>query len=485
MSLAGASFANHRHNPLFIDLLASQQSYAAGETVQGHVRVDPKVKPTHISITFKGYSVIHKKDATGITINLFTASRPLFESTGAGENFDILRKGTSEDGKVELPFDFTFPHTVDLPPPADRTWHHSQDTYNHPRFQHSPGFPLPPTCSSSSASANVLTPRIVYLLEARMESSLPDGPAIIRHELTYVPPAPNYHPMLLQPDLNFPIDLPKHLCHYKFVRTRKLYPGYAQRSKASRLRDTLVDKELFFGLETVGEIPHARFNYFATPARVLILGAQIPMTMTLQHLERSASLVDPPALFLRRVRVHLVSVLSIFVPNLKTAKKTRKEEIDVARETIVLMDTKFEKGSGHPLTNGLQFSELGDVTLKGNEKHKLLPSFTSYGLTLEYELQVDIWGECADREFAGIACKSRVQVVTDYQVAAAMATSALDRAPGPEYHELDPLNDERGDSLRSSEHSVNPFIHELDPPPPLEVPAVSTPAVPPPPYRYA
>jgi hypothetical protein len=487
MSLAGATFANQRHNPLYIELLDSLQFYAAGECVRGKVRVDPKTKPTHIAITFKGYSVIHNKDAHNVTIDFFNNLQDLFESTGAGENFDILRRGSAQDGKVELPFEFTFPLTVKLPPPSDRTWWYSKDLYNHPRFQHSPGFPLPPTCSPLLAITGPLTPRIVYYLEARMESSLPDGPSIIRQELTYLPPAPNYEPMLLQPDLNFGVNLPKHLCHYTFVRTRKLYPDYANRSKASKIRDVLVDKELFFGLETFGEIPHCRFNYFATPARVLVLGAHVPIVMTVQHLERSESLTNPPALFLRRVRVQLLSAFNIFVPNPTNSRNNTKESVDVARATTVLMDRKFDKGQGHPFVNGMNLSDLGGLILKGHDKHKLLPSFTSYGLALEYELQVDVWGECADREFAGLACKERVQVVTNYQVTAAPPGIAEledppPAEPGPEYHEFDPMAAVHGMDGTARRYDLPPsFMLDSRPVSQLTVNR----AVPPPPYRYA
>lgn len=476
MSLSSSSFANEPQNCLFIDLGGSQSSYTAGDHIHGRVRVDPKLKPAQITLIFKGYSVIYNKNASGLQLDLFKRSLKLFTSMGAGDDFDILRRGTAQDGRVELPFDFTFPQTVQKPPPSDRKWHHSVDSYNHPRFQHSPGFPLPPTSSPPSTADNPLIPRIVYHLEARMESSLLDEPSRVRQELHYIPSPPDYHPMLLQPDLNFGSTLPKHLCHYKLIRTRKLYPNYHTRSKASKLRDTLVDKELFFGLETSGEIPYARFNYFATPARVLVVGGHIPITMTVQHLERSESLVELPSIFLRRVRVQLLHTFQIFVPNLLTAKNHDKESIDSVRNATILMDKKFEKSEGRLLIDGLKLSDFGDLIL-GKDNHNMIPSFTSYGLSLEYEIQVDIWAECAEREFSGLACKEKVQVVSDYGVCAPLG----DTTPGPEYHELDPMG-EVGDFSRIHELPANEiadrFLAPVMIPPP-----VHRPAVPPPPYQ--
>ncbi|OAL48340.1 hypothetical protein IQ07DRAFT_645812 [Pyrenochaeta sp. DS3sAY3a] len=457
MSLAGPTTANKRHNPLYIELFSDQKLlYTSGDHIHGVLRVEPSVRPINISIFFRGFSLIYDSDATGIRSDFFEFSQELFVSTGAGENFDILRKGTAEDGKVELPFDFTFPLQVKLPPPGNRNWWYSKDAFNHPRFQHSPGFILPPSCAQPTSAAGLLFPKIIYCLEAHMESMMSDtSNTRVRRELKFIPPAPDYHPGLLQPDLNFGPKLPEKYCRYKFIRSRKLLPGYSEGSKLGRVKDALGDKQLFLGLTNFTEIPFARFNFFATPARVLIIGSRVPITVTVEHLDRSQSLPDPPSLFMRRLRVQLVSTLSTFVPTINTTRNAGKETVTVAKDTMVLVDRKFETAEGEPLYNRLNILDLAEVRLS---EPRLLPSFTSYGQALEYELQVDIDGECAGRDFTGIACRERVQIVSGWH-----APPALDIAGGigtesrPEYHEVDPLAFGQDTMTRPSPNGLRPI----------------------------
>jgi hypothetical protein len=135
---------NQKQRPLYIKLNEGNLPfYTSGDFVRGVVRVDPSVRPQNINITFKGQCVLFDESRNGLTPTFFEYSQKLFVAAGA-QDFDILRQGTSEDGKVELPFQFTFPLTVSSAPPADGTWLYANDSPDHPRFQHSPGFPLPP-----------------------------------------------------------------------------------------------------------------------------------------------------------------------------------------------------------------------------------------------------------------------------------------------------------------------------------------------------
>jgi hypothetical protein len=102
----------------------------------------------------------------------------------------------------------------------------------------------------------------------------------------------------------------------------------------------------------------------------------------------------------------------------------------------------------------MKLSDLGNVTLTHD---KLLPSFTSYGLTLEYELQVEIWGECAKHEFSGLACRTQVQIVSGWNLAHntaeydGMSTPGLDARPA--YQETDPM---------AVPYDYPPPLHELE-----------------------
>jgi hypothetical protein len=445
MALTSQPTAKYNPRPFYFDKFEETHPfYTCGDTVRGALRVDPTLRPRNVSVSFRGIAYLDDTSAQEAAPVFFHYKKDLFQSSGAHENFDILQRGTASDGKVVLPFEFTFPHTCQLPPPGNRNWRHSKDSFDHPRFQHSPGFILPPSCTGLVPNKAPSAPKITYGLEAYLDSVNNDNPRIVvRHELKFLPPAPEYDLSLLQPDLYLGTSLPKHLCRYKFIRTRKLLPGYAESSKLGKVKDMLVEKELFFGLNSYGEVPFARFNIFTTAARILVVGSAVPITTTVQHLDRSPSLPNPPDLFMRRIRVQLLPTYSIYVPRPGQSANARKEIVDVARDAWTLFDKKFDEGNGQPLRDGLKLSDLGDVRLAHD---KLLPSFTSYGLTLEYELQVNIWGECAKHEFSGLASRTQVQVVSSWNMAHPEndtdlnvgSISELDSRPA--YHEVDPMS---------------------------------------------
>ncbi|KAI4712846.1 hypothetical protein J4E89_001821 [Alternaria sp. Ai002NY15] len=300
---------------------------------------------------------------------------------------------------------------------------------------HSPGFPLPPTLNGPTPTS----PRVVYHLEAYMESDLPGTPPVrVRQEITYMPPAPPYDRSLLQPDLNFGTKLPKHCSAAKLIRTRKLLPNYGENSsKLGRFKDKLADKELLFGIESFAEIPYAQFNVLATPPSILVIGSPLPAIVTVQHTKRSESLPSPPDLFIRRLKVQLNAKINVFLPNEAFFKHPSRVTNHTDRRTIVLCDHKYETGDGEPLYDGLNLLDVANIEVA--KDGNIAPSFTSYGLNLEYELQIEITGRCADREWSGIACTQPVQVVTEWQAAPSIESAGLlEAGPGPlAYHELD------------------------------------------------
>jgi hypothetical protein len=159
--MAVAVQINAKQKPLYIKLFDEPPShYTCGDTVRGVLRVDPTLRPRSISLTFKGFSVLSDLPNNEATPALFTQQKALFESSGAHESFDILKRGTAADGKVELPFEFVFPYTVDSTPPPERDWQYLNDTLEKPRFQQSPGFPLPPTCSAQVSVQDPIAPKL-------------------------------------------------------------------------------------------------------------------------------------------------------------------------------------------------------------------------------------------------------------------------------------------------------------------------------------
>ncbi|KAF2126101.1 hypothetical protein P153DRAFT_298746 [Dothidotthia symphoricarpi CBS 119687] len=424
-------YVNRRDNALYIDLFGdSTHYYTSGDRIHGVVRVNPDSRPQRVTLVFKGTSTIHDLNAKAVKIELFRYSLDLFESSGNGDGLDTLRRDTAKDGKVELPFEFTFPQTVELSPPQDREWWYSQDVFNHPRFQHSPGFPLPPSYTLSKFGTGplisgpiVADPEAVYIryyLEARIEISTSDTsnakPPPARQELHFIPPAPPYDTSLLHPLTDFGTNIPKQFCRYKFIRTRNLLPNYEKSSKRGRVKDFLVEKELFFGLHSYSEVPFVRFDLFAIPARIVRIGSPFPIALKIEHLERSKSLPHPPKLFLRRVRVQITARYYTFIPTAATqgqVQHARKEETHTITSTLTLADRKFDSGAGELMYHDMDLARVADLHL-GLANDKLIPSFTSYGLALEHEVQVHVWGECAKHGFEGLACKEMIQIVSPW-----------------------------------------------------------------------
>ena len=243
-----------------------------------------------------------------------------------------------------------------------------------------------------------------------------DSVLTIHRELKYIPPAPEYNLSLLRPNLVFGNGLPKHSCHYKFIRTRKLLPDYKEKNTPlDRMKDYLVEKELFFGIESFSEIPFTKFTISTTPPRVVVIGSDFPIQVSIQHLKRSSSVPDPPQIFLRRIRVRLISNYDMFVPPPRQALQSSSEHVGRTQHTTTLADKRFDSKEGEPLYDGQDLGKVIGLRLPETDD-AIIPSFTSYGLTLEHEVQVEIWGECATNKFADTTCRDSIQVMSAWTV---------------------------------------------------------------------
>ncbi|KAG9189631.1 hypothetical protein G6011_06499 [Alternaria panax] len=459
MALAASttgSRANRRDNSVYIEVLTPPPFYTSGDCILGKLLVEPASRPSRIRISLKGFSLLEDVYNRSVRVDFYGSSQDLYTSTG--DDFQRLTRNTTDPTKVDLPFSFEVPQHATIHPPAERLWVHPMDSYNHPRFQHSPGFPLPPSLSGPTPTS----PQVLYHLEAYMESEVPKRePLKIRQEIKYMPPAPHFHPALLQPDLNFGNKLPKHCSRQKLIRSRQLFPDYSERQgKLGRFKDKLVDKELLFGLQSFAEIPYVQFNLFATPASVLVLGSMVPVIVTVQHLKRSESLPLPPDLFLKRLKVQLNATTNMFVPGEQSGRHAIKANNTSDKKNIVLCDEKFEKEQELALYDGLNLLDVANIEIPKD----IIPSFTTYGLNLEYELQIEISGRCADREWTGIACTQPVQVVTGWQKTPNQATNPFEAGPEPEYQELDPMAQlyEIDSNRTASELGIDAPAYELN-----------------------
>ena len=135
---------NNKRAPIYVDLQSPGDFFTGGDAVRGSVRVHPTQRPRRIKIEFEGrwQSKIvegggNAKHTYKDKPRLFATSLLLFNSETYGESYDIVSRGIEADGKVALPFEFSFPDQVTTAPSI---WYKPRM-----RFEHEPGHPLPPT----------------------------------------------------------------------------------------------------------------------------------------------------------------------------------------------------------------------------------------------------------------------------------------------------------------------------------------------------
>jgi hypothetical protein len=175
--------------------------------------------------------------------------------------------------------------------------------------------------------------------------------------------------------------------------------------------------------------------------------------------------VNPPDLYMRRVKVQLNFAYNIFTPADPSSRPPKKQFQHAEKGHIMLYDKKYERGNGELLHDGLVLSDIADIKLT---EHDFVPSFTTYGLNLEYELQIEITGMCADREWSGIVCAQPVHLVTASHAANMLqfedGDAAYESEPRPMYHEVDPMRQLHHLDVTWDDRQVTavPSIHEFD-----------------------
>lgn len=372
--------------PAYIQLAHHPYShYTSGDVIRGTLRVHPTVRPSAVKISFKARCKVkiivqhgnnNRSTYKGKT-ELFSYGLKLFESSHISGSFDIVNKGIAEDGKVELPFEFAFPNSVELKPGA-----HYKESKG---FEHKPGHPLPPSLCMEFSKTGCM---VNYWLEAQVFG---ESGQMINHVLPFRPSAPPIDHTVLIPTPNYG--------RQAYFSSRKLHPDYDPNEKFfRRIKNSL----------TAGpnETSWAKWNLVALVPSTLLIGAQVPVEISFQHLERSKELLDVPPVFIRRAQVKLLPRLTTRVPY---QGFTHDRDIGEFREEKrVLIDKEFPENSTL-LYDGLQFSGLGSVRIPKSQ----CPSFRTYGARLEYIIQVRIKAECATESVDVLACHGGCELVCD------------------------------------------------------------------------
>lgn len=286
-------------------------------------------------------------------LEFFSRTLELYPSPDSGQSYDIV----TEDGRIELPFEFHWPERTEIPP--DSKWLQS------PCFEHECGGPLPPTYGCKSN----LQP-VEYFLEARFYTGgKPKASQEVRCPL-------KYRPSQLIPD---PIpSLPK--VHTKYspsgliTRTHRLHPEYdPNEGWCARIKHRWnKDKDT---------TPYANYEIDVSCLSVVTAGQPITLSLSLNHLERSKDIPDPPPVHLRRIRVRLSSLLRVRIPFRMFSQD--RELIDYRKYKHNILNQRFDTGEELLIFDGMNVT-TGDVPLS------LEPAFKTYGLELTHKLKVEL-----------------------------------------------------------------------------------------------
>ncbi|PSN74088.1 hypothetical protein BS50DRAFT_7539 [Corynespora cassiicola Philippines] len=397
--------------------------YTSGDVVRGAVRIQPTSRPQRISISFRGRTDMTMEiirmpgsrldNFSGSyqeTVELFKYDLDLF--TSAGESgYDIVNMGIAADGRVELPFAFKFPHAVEIVPP--------KEYLPNPGFEHQVGHRLPPSYHFSGPHGYRVETE--YWLEAFVYGfSKADPEQKVKHGVWYQPPTLSPQP------LGELVRLPSKRVA---VRTPRLDPDRGK-------EEGLLAKWQIHRKKGQSTTPFAAFDLSVNIAPVFIAGALLPIKMSLEHLERSPELIDPPTLYLRRMKISLVSKAGF---RLRSHAIGNRGDYEESREDLItIIDKRFLKGPGELIYDGQNLNELATV----RTSEVTAPSFKSFSTSVQYFLEVKFWIECGKEERIITPDRHAIHivsgVVTEEHLNQAMVTAAIsepedEMAPPPAY----------------------------------------------------
>ncbi|KAL1602472.1 hypothetical protein SLS60_005888 [Paraconiothyrium brasiliense] len=301
--------------------------------------------------------------------DFFMRTLELYASPIGGQSYDIVcaNKGVTEDNRVELPFEFIWPERTELSPGPK--W------LPNPSFEHECGGPLPPTYYRSWGNELI----VEYFLEARLYTAgRYDAAQEVRCPLNYrpSPPIPNPIP-----------PVPNAVTIYSrngiVARTYRLHPDYdPNEGWRARIKHSWnKDKDT---------TPYANYMIGVSCPSVLIYGQPIVLTLSLNHIERSKDVPDPPPVHLRRISVRLSSYLKVRIPSRSLFGTSDMDESH--NDKVIFLDKRFMMGEGLLMYDGMT-ATTAELPLL------LAPAFKTYGLELTHKLKVELWGECAREQF--------------------------------------------------------------------------------------
>ncbi|KAJ4348596.1 uncharacterized protein N0V89_009974 [Didymosphaeria variabile] len=311
----------------------------------------------------------------------FSRTLELYSSPTGGQSYDIVcaLQGVTEDNRVELPFEFTWPERTELSPGSK--W------LPNPSFEHECGGPLPPTYYRGSSNEQL----VEYFLEARLYTGGRYNAAQeVRCPLNYRP----------SPSIPSPIpQVPDARTIYSrtgiIARTHRLHPEYdPDEGWRARIKHSWnKDKDT---------TPYANYKIDVSCPSVVTSGQPVILSLSLVHLERSKDIPDPPPVYLRRISVRLSSCLRVRIPSRSLFGSSDMDESH--NDKHIFLEKSFNMGEGLLMYDGMT-ATTAEVPLR------LAPAFSTYGLELTQKLKVELWGECAREKFRFTPIQGPILVV--------------------------------------------------------------------------
>ncbi|KAJ4287541.1 hypothetical protein N0V90_012244 [Kalmusia sp. IMI 367209] len=313
--------------------------------------------------------------------DFFSRTLELFSSSTRGPSYDIVTQGVTEDDRVELPFEFTWPERTEIAPGSK--WTPS------PYHEHQEGGLLPPTYARYSSNEQL----VEYFLEARLYTGSAYHPEHeVRCPLVYRPSPPILDPIPLLPRTHN-----TYSSRGIVTRTHRLHPDYdPNEGWRARLRHSWSkDKDT---------TPFANYRVNVSCPSVVTSGKSITVTLSLEHLERSKDIPDTPPVHLRRISVRISSKLHVRIPSRSLFGSS--DMTDTHSDKHVLLDKSFNMGEGLLMYDGMPATTAQFPT-------DITPAFQTYGLALTQVMKVELWGECAREKFRFIPVEGDVSIVPD------------------------------------------------------------------------
>jgi hypothetical protein len=299
----------------------------------------------------------------------FSRTLELYSSPTGSQSYDIVcaLHGIAEDDRVELPFEFTWPERTETSPGS--RWLPS------PSFEHECGGPLPPTFYRGSSNEQL----VEYFLEAKLYTAgRYNASQEVRCPLNYRP-----SPSIPNPIPPLPTAYAMYSSRGITARTHRLHPEYdPNEGWRARIKHSWnKDKDT---------TPYASYKIDVSCPSVVTSGKPIVLSLSLNHLERSKDIPDPPPVHLRRISVRLSSHVGVRVPSHSLFGSSDMNDTHNDKHTF--LDKSFDKDEGLLIFDGMN-AATAEVPLR------LAPAFKTYGLELTHRLKVELWGECAREKF--------------------------------------------------------------------------------------